>query len=370
MPGLLRSFLKDARGVSALMFGLAAPAIALAVGGGIDLSQAAARRQRIASAVELGCQHSAQEVSFQKRQAGANPNKDYTPDINRITTDKINDVDLAGVTGVGVTSSIANNVITISATAASANAFGGILGYETVSLRVQRNCTATGTPPAGTVLEIESWEVGHNVASNSWSVLNNWNRWKTLSGKGGIEINGIPELAANDMRFGNFFAELDSHCYTSGCKTNSSAYREIALTPGDYELSYWYISRVRNTAADYKGKSICVGRYPENNTNPDWTTSFGAWASNWYKVVQWAQWEGQTNKIEVFFEKSPYANTNNPPTSSMVDVCVHADRWTLRTIPLKVTTSGTYRYFFRAAGREDTYGGLIDYIRFCSGKCP
>lgn len=370
MTPLFRSFLKDTSGSTALIFGLALPVLMLAVGGGIDYSQAASRRQAIASAVELGCLHSSQDISAQKQKLGANPNKDYTPDVNRITLGKVNEVNLKGVSGVGVTSSIANEVITINASAASVNAFGGILGYDTVSLKVQRNCDIAATAPIGTVLDVESWEEGHNVASNSWSVLNNWNRWKTLNGKGGIEINGIPELAANDMRFGNFFAELDSHCYTSGCRTNSSAYREIYLTPGEYELSYWYISRVRNSASDYKGKSICVGRYPENNTNPNWTTKFGAWASNWYKVVDWATWEGQTNRIEVFFEKSPYANTSNPPTSSMVDVCVHADRWTLRTIPLKVTANGTYRYFFRAAGREDTYGGLIDYIRFCSGKCP
>ena len=75
MSGLFRSFLKDARGVSALMFGLATPMLMLAVGGGIDYSQAVSRRQRIASAVELACQHAAQEVGYQKRQTGANPNQ-------------------------------------------------------------------------------------------------------------------------------------------------------------------------------------------------------------------------------------------------------------------------------------------------------
>ncbi|MGX1787747.1 TadE/TadG family type IV pilus assembly protein [Bosea sp. NPDC055332] len=369
MFGLFRAFLKDTRGVSALMFGLAVPAIALAVGGGIDLSQAASRRQSIASAVELGCQHAAQEVGYQKRQSGADPNKNYSSVVNTIANKKITDLQLRGVTGVSVSSTVANDVITIQASGASANVFGGILGYNTVSLNVTRNCTAIAAP-AGKVLFTESFETGHNVASNSWTVLNNWNGWVTQTGKGGIEINGIPELAANDMRFGNFFAELDSHCYTSGCSTNSNMWREFTLTAGDYELNYWYISRVRNTAADYAGKAICVGRYPENNTNPNWTTSFGAWATNWYKVVDWATWEGQTNRIEAFFEKKPYGNTNTPPTTAMVDVCVHADKWTQRIIPLKVTASGTYRIYFRAAGREDTYGGLIDYIRFCSGKCP
>ncbi|HEV2509247.1 TadE/TadG family type IV pilus assembly protein [Bosea sp. (in: a-proteobacteria)] len=367
MSGLFRSFLKDARGVSALIFGLAAPAIALAVGGGIDFSQAAARRQRIASAMEIGCRAASLEINFQSRQTGADPKKDYTSVANAKIQDSVNGLSQPGVTGLTVTATLANNIITAVATAASANAFGGILGYDTVALRVERNCNyvvgTPGTPTAtGKVLFVESFETGHNVASNSWTVLKNWNGWTTQSSQGGIEINGIPELAANTIRFGNFFAELDSHCYTSGCKTNSSMWREFGtspqLEPGDYELSYWYISRVRNAA--YAGKTLCALK-----TDPK---------AKWDDLVN-ANWEGYTNRIEVFFQQkksgaytTPAINNNN--AADLVDVCVHTDKWTERKIPLKVTTKGTYRIFFQAAGREDTYGGLIDYIRFCSGSCP
>ena len=362
MSGLFRSFLKDARGVSALMFGLAAPAIALAVGGGIDFSQAAARRQRIASAVEMGCRAASLEINFQSRQTGADPKKDYTSVANAKIRDSVNGLSQPGVTGVNVTATLANNIITAVATAASANAFGGILGYNTVALRVERNCNyVVGTPgtptPTGTVLFVESFETGHNVASNRWTVLNNWNGWTTQSGKGGIEINGIPELAANTIRFGNFFAELDSHCYTSNCKTNSNMWREFALDVGDYELSYWYISRVRNAA--YANQTLCA---------------YSTDAKAVWDKLKAATWESQTNRIEVFFQKKSSSYTTPSKdvdkATDQVDVCVHTDKWTERKIPLKVTTKGTYRIFFQAAGREDTYGGLIDYIRFCSGSCP
>ncbi len=362
MPGLFRSFLTDVRGVSALMFGLAAPAIALAVGGGIDLSQAAARRQRIASAVEIGCRAASLEINFQSRQTGADPKKDYTSVANTKIRESVNGLSQPGVTGVNVTATLANNIITAVATAASANAFGGILGYNTVALRVERNCNyVVGTPgtptPTGTVLFVESFETGHNVASNSWTVLNNWNGWTTQSGKGGIEINGIPELAANTIRFGNFFAELDSHCYTSGCKTNSNMWREFTLEVGDYELSYWYISRVRNAA--YAGQTLCA---------------YSTDAKAVWDKLKAATWESQTNRIEAFFQKKSgsYSTPSKDvdKATDQVDVCVHTDKWTERKIPLKVTTKGTYRIFFQAAGREDTYGGLIDYIRFCSGSCP
>lgn len=358
MMTLFRSFLADVRGVSALLFGLALPVVALAVGGGIDLSQAASRRQRIASAVELGCQHASQEISYLKRQSGADPNKNYTSTANQIIGAKVSAVDKSGISNVGVTSSIANSVISVTATANSANAFGGVLGFETVSLRVQRSCTVAAAAAPGTLLFSESFENNHNVASNSWTVLNNWNGWTTQSGKGGIEINGIPELAANTIRFGNFFAELDSHCYVQNCQTNSNMWREFALTPGTYQLSYWYISRVRNPA--YAGQTLCA--YKTDTT------------SVWNQLAA-ATWEQQTNRIEVFFQEKKSGSYTTPSkdvnkATDQVDVCVHADKWTERKISLSVTKTATYRIFFQAAGRQDTYGGLIDYIRFCSGTCP
>lgn len=127
------------------MFALAAPALALAVGGGIDLSRAAAQRQRIASAVELACQHSSVEVSYRRRQSNANPNEDYTSVVNDITNKKIAQ---DGLTGVVATSSIVDDSITIRATGSSSNAFAGILGYSTVALRVERQCNATPAPAA------------------------------------------------------------------------------------------------------------------------------------------------------------------------------------------------------------------------------
>ncbi len=365
MFGLFRSFLHDVRGASALMFGLAAPAIALAVGGGIDLSQAAARRQRIASEVEIGCRAASLEINFQSRQTGADPKKDYTSVANAKIKGQVNNLSQSGVTGLNVTSTLANNIITAVATATSANAFGGILGYNTIALRVERNCNyvvgTPGTPTAtGKVLFVESFETGHNVASNSWTVLKNWNGWTTQSGQGGIEINGIPELAANTIRFGNFFAELDSDCLgVKNCKPNSSMWREFTnLGVGDYELSYWYISRIRNSA--YAGQTLCA---------------YSTDAKAVWDKLKAATWQSQTNRIEVFFQQkksNAYATPSKDldKTTDQVDVCVHTDKWTERKIQLKVTTAGTYRIFFQAAGKEDTTGGLIDYIRFCSGSCP
>lgn len=357
MSGLFRSFLKDARGVSALMFGMSMPVIALAVGGGIDFSRAAARHQRIASAIELACQQAVQEIRYQATQSGADPKKDYSPLVKDLAVKKIAEDQLTEVTAAVA---IAGEIVTITATGFSPNVFGGIIGYDQVSLQVNRDCTKLVAAQSGNkVLFTESFESYHNVATNSWTVLNNWNGWTTQSGKGGIEINGIRELAANTIRFGNFFAELDSHCYTSGCKTNSNMWREFKdLTPGNYELSYWYISRVRNPA--YAGQTLCAYKTDAKSV--------------WDKLKA-ATWESQTNRIEVFIQRKKSGGydavtVDKNDSADLVDVCVHTDQWTERKISLSVATKGTYRIYFQAAGREDTYGGLLDYIRFCSGKCP
>jgi Flp pilus assembly pilin Flp len=357
MPGLFRSFLKDVRGVTAMTFGLTLPAITLAVGGGIDLSRAAAQHQRMASAIELACQQAVQEIRYQAMQTGADPKKDYGPLVKDLAIKKIA---IDGLSAVTPTVAIVGEAVTISASGSSQNVFAGIVGYNQVSLNVTRNCTKLAVAQSeNKVLFTESFESYHNVASNSWSVLNNWNGWTTQSGKGGIEINGIRELAANTIRFGNFFAELDSHCYTSGCKTNSNMWREFKdLTPGNYELNYWYISRERNSA--YAGETICAYK--------------GDTKAVWDKLKA-ATWREQTNRIEVFIQRKKSGGydavtVDKNDHADLVDVCVHTDKWTERKISLTVATKGTYRIYFQAAGREDTYGGLLDYIRFCSGKCP
>lgn len=357
MPGPFRSFLGDVRGVTALTFGLTMPALALAVGGGIDFSRAAAQHQRMASAIELACQQAVQEIRYQGSQTGADPKKDYGPLVKDLADKKIAADKLTDVTP---TVAIVGDVVTITATGSSTNVFAGLVGYSQVALRVSRDCTKLAVAVSeNKVLFTESFESYHNVATNSWTVLNNWNGWTTQSGKGGIEINGIRELAANTIRFGNFFAELDSHCYTAGCKTNSSMWREFKdLTPGKYELSYWYISRERNPA--YGSKVYCAKS----------TDSQQAW--NDIKAADWRKW---TNRIEVFFQKKSGSGYTTPPkdvdkATDQVDVCVHTDQWTERKISLNITATGTYRIYFQAAGQEDTYGGLIDYIRFCTGTCP
>lgn len=330
------------------MFALSLPVLLLAVGGGIDYTRATTLHQQTASALELACKSFALKYTFAAQSNRYLSYDDLAAAVNKqLADDKVAGVSSAG-SFIDFTKSYLK--IVVKAGGNSPNMFAGVLGYDTIPIYFRRECPAivgASATGSGSVMFVESFETGHGVWSNDWGVLQNWNNWTTRDA--GIEINGMPQLAGNVIRFGNFFAELDSHCYVANCNSNSTMSREFDLTPGDYEIRYWYTSRIRNSLPNYANKTIC-GKETD---------------------VSWATWEDQTNRIEVYFEKpGTYSATSSFKAASMVDVCVYADQWVERKIALSVSTSGKYRISWRAAGKQDTVGGLIDYLRFCSRTCP
>lgn len=342
--GFLKRALADRSGTSAVIFALTLPVVMLALGGGIDYSLATSLRQQAASSAEIACRNFSLKYAALAAKGQYLGYDDLAAAVNaQLAVDKVTGVSSNGsfINFVGVPT----HVVKVSGN--SPTFFSGILGYQTIAVYARRQCPqAIAAPPSsvGSVMFQESFETNHNVASNNWGVLSNWNGWTTQNA--GIEINGIPQLSGNTIRFGNFFAELDSDCFgVAGCHSNSAMSREVQLVPGDYEIRYWYISRQRNAPAQYAGQVIC-GKESD-------VSSF--------------TWDGQTNRIEVYVEKQ---GNYNFAASSMVDVCVYADQWVERRIPISIKTSATYRISWRAAGREDSYGGLIDYLRFCTKTCP
>lgn len=144
--------------------------------------------------------------------------------------------------------------------------------YPVNVIRKCRYSQANQSPPAGKVLFVESFEQAHTVSLNGWTVLGqakngaSWNNWSTQDA--GIEINGIPTLSGGTIRFGNFFAELDSHCYVTGCNSNSTMFRTLNLTPGEYELRYWYISRIKNSNSSWSNLVACGSKDSDPKVAP------------------------------------------------------------------------------------------------------
>jgi hypothetical protein len=348
MMTLARRLTRDERGGVALMVGLALPVLALAAGGGIDMSRAAAQRQRIASAVELGCQQATVEAAHRVKQSGALSGAEHASLVAGIVRTKLAQAELSEVT---VSTEIDGEAVIVTARGASQNAFAGVLGFQSVTLAVARRCRSpelVAPPPepyvpVGEVLYMESFENEHEAEEGYHKTYQNWNGWRTQGA--GIEINGIAELANGGVKHGKFFAELDS-------LNNSAMWRESELTAGYYELSYWYISRLLTAA--YGGQLYCAYR-----TEPKAAQDRLANASH----------DRQTNRIDVFFQRK-VGGEYKSGIEERVDLCIYSDRWVNRKIMLHVPENGTYRYMFKAAGEDNTYGGLLDLIKFCRNRCP
>ncbi|MEY4241645.1 MAG: hypothetical protein RJA14_1341 [Pseudomonadota bacterium] len=353
----VRNLLAHTGGSTAMTFTIALPVLVLAVGGGVDLMNAMSHRQKIASALEIACVQSALEINY-KIANGSDAEADFGPGTvvpianARITAAGIN-------SGVDVTGETSLTDITIEAQGGSAAHFSQIAGVTSLPVTVKRECRFAlpeqVTPP-GETLFVESFEQGHSVARNSWTVLGQngnrpsgavWNDWQTHNA--GVEINGIPQLSGGTIRFGNFFAELDSHCYVPGCNSNSAMSRIVELRPGNYRVGYWYTSRIKNNVASWRGVVACG----PTETDP--------------AVASYRSWNQETNRIELFVERE---GDYSFAARNMVDVCVYADQWVHRTIDFQVQEAGEYRISWRAAGRQDTTGGLIDHLQLCRDACP
>ncbi len=356
------AFRNDRNGGIAVILALALPVILIGVGGSLETSRAVTTRQRLASGVELTCAQAQAYVNARKSQdvktgdtAKVYPDTDMQPIADRNKTAK------SLTTATLTVKNTSDTNVHVDGTVSMPLIFSKLLGKQAISLSQARDCAVISTPAAqasnGTAPQLlisESFErPSHSVAYNNWSVLggknnaDSWNGWSTQGA--GIEINGQRELASNSIRFGDFFAELDSDCGTSAnsgngaCRSNSTMSRYLDLNPGSYQIRYWYIARKRDP--NQPGKVICGSKDSD---------------------VSWYQVDGQTNRIEVYVERK---GSYTFASSNMVDVCVQADSWTERVINFTVLTPSEYRISWRAAGREDTFGGLIDYIRICRNVC-
>ncbi|KQP58171.1 hypothetical protein [Methylobacterium sp. Leaf108] len=353
-------FLRDEKGAVIMILALALPALIFGVGGVVETSRGIAYRQRLASAVELSCTQGQAFVNGHKRLdvTSANGTKTYDSDLERIKNNNFAAKAMEDVAPAARATSTDTN-INVTATGVMPLIFSGAFGQASMSFTVARDCAVNSTAVAfadrnpSTLLISESFEQpSHTVAPNSWTVLKNasseWNGWKVQNA--GIEINGLRELASNSIRFGDFFAELDSDCKTSvnagvsNCRTNSAMSRFLRLTTGSYQVRYWYIARERD--ASRPGQVIC------GKTSSD---------------VSYYQVNSQTNRIELFVEKEGDYTFN---ANNMVDVCVQADKWVERVIDFTVPVEANYKITWRAAGKEDSFGGLIDYLRICKNGCP
>jgi hypothetical protein len=140
----------------------------------------------------------------------------------------------------------------------------------------------------------------------------------------------------------------------------------MTLKGGNHEIRYWYNSRKDKSGIDYN-------KYGNGETCSDLTKAKGAGRDDFEQrainepAVAQAQKDGWTFRIELYVEKKSGALYQ---VENLTDVCVWAKDWVERKLTFTVPSAGDYRIVWRGAGRQDTYGGLLDYIRICEGVCP
>ncbi len=150
-----------------------------------------------------------------------------------------------------------------------------------------------------------------NTSGPSWDRWKKIDGWRTVSGSG-IEIQSNRTLSTIDAQDGTHYVELDSN-------SNSRMVQTVALTAGNYILSFWYSPRTANAQTnpiEYNLGGIVGGRVTNGY--------LGATVGTWTQILQ----------------------------------------------TVTIAANGTYDLYFAAAGLSDSYGGLIDNVDLAPVPLP
>lgn len=406
-------FKSDKSGNVALLFALMLPVILAAIGGGIEVSRAVEYKQRLTSAADLACRQAevyVESISTTTMPSGYATVIQSYADKNR--TERVL-TDTAQITAAPTISSVLLTTPLLSARPGNIHVvasgsvelvFKTILNKENFDFALTRDCTVAASTSSGTptLLVSESFEDYSSQLNGGWGVFGTLGKptcqsslclnksWGTTNA--GVEVDQLSAITTGDgVQYGQSFAELDSDCsnrvgttntnQTTACKqsgqtTNSSINMEMNLPKGDYEVRYVYNARKNVGAYQYPNDTlICSNSTDADGTVRNTTVSKNAAGTSTVTL------DGQTRRIELWVEPSSsgYKSDDQSLTAStnanymktyMADVCVWSKLWTERSYKFTVTTKQDYRISWRAAGLDDSFGGLIDYLRICQNSCP
>jgi hypothetical protein len=385
----------DRSGQVALVFAISTVALLTAVGSGLDLGRAYLTRQQLSATVALTCQY-ANRPSVAQVAFGSGGSSSYAADVNTFLTaawnsqnptySETNATPFTYTTGGAGIISVAANVPTT---------LMNLVGVRSIPVSVTKPCfdqIASTPPPAsnGSVIR-EGFDNNAQPGHYNW-YLPNGSITTPDSGVDIVESNSFPStvgyIGATGVQWyimgyclevdsinntspvipqGSYSAELD--CDNSQDNAgNSSISTQAYLGAGSYELRYFYKARIRDKY--YTPGYICGS-----------SASDVSWATD--GNYDGLQGHTATDQINVYLD--PAGADGNPPTHStqsysgsppqtlagadLIDTCVYAADWVERSVPITVTTAGYYWLSFAADGFSDSYGGLIDDIRLCTGTC-
>ncbi len=359
LASLLRRFRSDERGNIALLMGLLALPMFGAVGYGLDYARMANHKAALNSAAsaaslaavdtaramilaDVNATTSAVTAAASTRalqvfngQAPASADVSYSPPT--IVTNRVGNTLNANVTYSATVTTTLSKVIGVSTM--TVNGGNGSIGNLT-----------DGTSSNPDVIIDENFDKFTGTNSNHGYYVD-YNNWKTTGS--GVEIGIRAAYAAPVPPNGaTYMAELDAY-------NNTSISKKVYLGGGNYELRYYYYSRV--PYANYYPSWLCGSK----TSDVDWATDTTSYNSTAFAA--------QTNRIGVYLELAPTdtAPTSYSPTSgNMIDACVIAGaNWVERSVKITVNTPGYYWLAFQGEGASDGNGGLLSNIRLCKNTC-
>jgi hypothetical protein len=358
---LLARFGADQRGNVALMTGLLAIPLVGAIGVGIDYTRLVSHRLKMdsaATAASLAAVDTARalllsnpNISAVELQAAAKARAEQVF-AGRAPPDTFG---VVAVLRLGDTMSAK-----VDFTGNLATTFMGVLSIPSMTASGASKSTGQIAPPPNAsnpdILVDENFNVSgvqavsYHGGTYRYGIYKDFNNWKT--NKGGIEIGLAGGYGPPPPNGATHVAELDAF-------ENNYIARKIYLTPGSYELRYWYLDRIVDAA--YAPAHVCGS-----------STADVSWANS---VVdsKWGAGLKQTNAISVYLD---LANTDNPPaeflpnTHTQIDTCVLAGgKWIERSVKITTFAPGFHWLAFQAEGESDAAGGVLSGIRFCKNTC-
>ena len=407
-------FGRDESGNVTMLFALLLPALMIATGGGIEVSRAVEYKQRLISATDLACRQG--QVYVESLPVLSLAPTTYSTTLQNYGTKNLTEKGLTSSATLTVTASLSAGNLTLpaigirpgnvhaTATGSLDLIFKNFLSKDKFSFTVVRDCSVNANslsaPP--TLLMSESFEAYKPQLKGGWGVFGTMalpncesslcqgKSWSTTNA--GVEVDDLSAITTGDgVQYGELFAELDSDCgnrvgttnsnQTVACNkagqtTNSSIGMTLTLPVGTYEVRYVYNARKNVGNYQYPNDSLICSKA----TSTDGVQRDTDVAKNG-AGVDTISLDGQTRRIELWVEPktSGYKSDDQGLTVTtnasymkqyMADVCIWSKVWAERKYRFTVTTQQEYRISWRAGGLDDSFGGLIDYLRICSNSCP
>ncbi len=412
-PGSRARFLDDRKGLTTVLFGIMLPVLMVGIGGSIELARAVEYKQRLISATDLSCRQA--EVYVESLSGLVMPST-YAATVQSYADRNRSERNLSATAQITATPTVSATVLTVPPlTVRPGNVhvvangsvdlfFKAFLNKNSFDFTVVRDCavqTASSSGPPTLVMS-ESFEGYAGQLRGGWAVFGTMSQancpsslcqgksWGTTNA--GVEVDQLSAITTGDgVQYGQSFAELDSDCnnrvgtqttaQVAACTggnntTNSSINMTFDLPVGSYEVRYVYTARKNVGNYQYPNDAVICS----NPNDTDGLTRDADVAKN-AAGVSTVSLDGQTRRIELWVEpktsgyksddQSLTAASNAPYVKQyMADVCIWSRTWIERSYKFSVTKKQEYRISWRAAGLDDSFGGLIDYLRFCQNSCP